>query len=162
MRNCWCCFQMEMGFLYCRIYNGKWYIKNLISEYTYNSRDQRFVVGNKICEDAMASNRLCVWWKKPADGNFLSVGIRRLHGKAGIWCCRQPYPEGNGAGNHNIPIRKRMSIQVLAMRHNPQAKLLEYRRFHPLQENFRFRSTVTTEKVCVMRWKKTAASSSFI
>ena len=34
------------------------------------------------------------------------------------------------------------------------------RRFHPLQESFRFRSTVTTEKVCVMRWKKTAVSSS--
>ena len=47
------------------------------------------------------------------------------------------------------------------MRHNPQAKLLEYRRIHPLQESFRFRSTVTTEKACVMRWKKTAVSSSF-
>ena len=38
---------------------------------------------------------------------------------------------------------------------------VEHRRIHPLQENFRFRSTVTTEKACVMRWKKTAVSSSF-
>ena len=30
----------------------------------------------------------------------------------------------------------------LAMRHNPQVKLLEHRRIHPLQESFRFRSTV--------------------
>ena len=45
-----------------------------------------------------------------------------------------------------LPIN-RTSIQVLAMWHNPQAKLLEYRRFHPLQESFRFKSTVTTEKV---------------
>ena len=59
-----------------------------------------------------------------------------------------------------LPIN-RMSMQDLTMRHNPQAKLLEYRRIHPLQESFRFRSTVTTEKVCVMRWKKTAVSSSF-
>ena len=51
------------------------------------------------------NHRIRVGWKKPADGNYVPVGIRWLYRKAFLWCRRQPYPEGNGAGNHNIPLR---------------------------------------------------------